>query len=315
MLIGFKTSPQDVDWATLDATWAEAGQLDSFDSAWMNDHLGQPGQERYGSSFESFTVLAALAHHVPRLWVGHTVLSNTFRHPSVLAKQATTMDHLTGGRFILGLGAGWHVWEHDAFGIPFPPIGERIDQLESAARIIKALGSPEAARPPGVTLDSEPWPLKEATNEPPPLTPGGPPLWLGGQKRRGLELAARYADGWNFPASSVPASNDNGFDEFIRRRDALFGACERAGRDPAAITLSVQLRAGDDAAGRRAAVEQSLAYARAGCGHLILTTPAGGGPSGLRMVAEQVVKPLRDALGWIPFEDDQAVPAGNHANG
>ncbi len=297
MLIGFKTSPQEVDWPTLDATWAAAGELSAFDSAWMNDHLGHPGQEQYGPSFESFTALAALAHHVPGLWLGHSVLSNTFRHPSVLAKQATTMDHVTGGRFILGLGAGWHEWEHEAFGIDFPAIGERIDRLAAAARIIKALGSEEAGRPPGVTLDSAPWPLKDATNEPPPLTRGGPPLWLGAQKPRGLELAARYADGWNYPASSVPASHDGSFQEFLARRADLFAACERVGRDPTTVTISVQLRAGDDGAARKAAVERAVAYAREGCAHMILTMPAALGPDGLATVAREVVEPLRERLG------------------
>jgi alkanesulfonate monooxygenase SsuD/methylene tetrahydromethanopterin reductase-like flavin-dependent oxidoreductase (luciferase family) len=295
VLIGFKTSPQEVDWPTLDAIWATAGELGAFDSAWMNDHLGFPGQERYGASFECFTALVALAHRVPGLWLGHTVLSNTFRHPAVLAKQATTMDHVTGGRFILGLGAGWHAWEHEAFGIQFPPIGERIDWLESAARIVKALGSDQAGKPPGVTLDSQPWPLKEATNEPPPLTRGGPPLWLGGQKARGLELAARHADGWNYPASSVPATHDGSFEEFLTRRDALFRACDRVGRDPATITISVQLRAGDDAAARKATVPAVLDYAREGCTHMILTMPAKFGADGLREVAEEVVGPVRYA--------------------
>ena len=296
MLIGFKTSPQEVDWATLDATWATAGELGTFDSAWMNDHLGHPGQDRYGQSFECFTVLTALAHRVPGLWLGHSVLSNTFRHPAVLAKQATAMDHITGGRFILGLGAGWHEWEHVAFGLGFPPIGERIDRLGSAARIIKALGSDEARQPPGVDLDAPPWALRGATNEPGPITPGGPPLWLGGQKPRGLELAARHADGWNYPASSVPASHDGSFDEFLSRRDALYRACERIGRDPATLTISVQLRGGDDAAGRRAAVEQSLGYGRESCAHLILTMPASLGPEGLRALAAEVVQPIRDAI-------------------
>jgi alkanesulfonate monooxygenase SsuD/methylene tetrahydromethanopterin reductase-like flavin-dependent oxidoreductase (luciferase family) len=312
MLIGFKTSPHEVDWATLDATWATAGELGAFDSGWSNDHLSHPGQERYGSSFEAFTMVTALAHRVPGLWVGHTVLANTFRHPSVLAKSATTMDHVTNGRFILGLGAGWHQWEHEAFGVELPPIGERITRLESAARIYRALMSDEARHPPGVTLDSDPWPLRGATNEPPPLTPGGPPLWLGGQKRRGFELAARYADGWNFPASAIPSSRDSPFDEFLRRRDQLLAACEQVGRDPSTLTISVQLRAGEDREAHRFAVEQGVGYAREGCGHLILTVNSAAGPDGLRTAAEQVVAPIRDQLG-DPVGGPGA-PARNHAN-
>ena len=95
--IGFKTSPQGVDWPTLDATWARAGELDVFESGWMNDHITNPSLDRGGSSWEAVTALAALIHRVPGLTVGHGVLSNTFRHPVVLAKQATLLDNATGG--------------------------------------------------------------------------------------------------------------------------------------------------------------------------------------------------------------------------
>src|SRR6185295_13899863 len=110
--IGIKTSPQAVDWATLDGAWARIGEHDVFDSVWMNDHLTNVAFERHGASLEALTAMAALAHRVPGKWLGHGVLSATFRHPAVLAKQATLLDHVTGGRFIVGLGAGWHVGEH-----------------------------------------------------------------------------------------------------------------------------------------------------------------------------------------------------------
>ncbi|MBI3750003.1 MAG: LLM class flavin-dependent oxidoreductase, partial [Chloroflexi bacterium] len=123
--IGIKTSPQDVDWATVDAAWARIGAHDVFESAWVNDHLTNARDARGGASLEALTTLAALAHHVPGKWLGIAVLSATFRHPAVLAKQLTVLDHVTGGRLIVGLGAGWHDPEHLPFGIPFPPIVER----------------------------------------------------------------------------------------------------------------------------------------------------------------------------------------------
>jgi len=144
--IGFKTSPQNVDWSTLDSTWARAAELGVFDSAWLNDHITDPAVEHGGPSWESLTLLAALAHRVPGLTVGHGVLSNTFRQPVLVAKAATLLDHVTGGRFILGLGAGWHEGEHVPFGIPLPPIRERFDRFESAVGTIKALFSDAAAR-------------------------------------------------------------------------------------------------------------------------------------------------------------------------
>jgi alkanesulfonate monooxygenase SsuD/methylene tetrahydromethanopterin reductase-like flavin-dependent oxidoreductase (luciferase family) len=290
--IGFKTSPQGVDWATLEATWAAAGELAVFDSAWANDHLTDPGVDRGGSSMEALTMVAALVHHVPGRWIGHAVLSNTFRHPAVLAKAATTLDHATGGRFILGLGAGWHEDEHAAYGIDLPPIGERISRLESAVRAIRALHSPEAATDAGVTLDDPWYPLRGAVNLPAPRTPGGPPIWLGGQGRRGLRMAAHLADGWSLPA--IPTTDVGAFAE---RRATILHELDAIGRDPAAFTFATQVPAGSDdpswAAARTAAIE----YVEAGATHVILGLRASLGPDGLRAVAREVAEPLREAFG------------------
>ena len=101
--VGFKTSPQAASWAQLDETWAAAGELDVFVAGWLNDHLTDM-TDAGGPSLEALTLLGTLVHRVPGKWVGHAVLSNTFRHPAVVAKAATVLDHATGGRFVLGLG-------------------------------------------------------------------------------------------------------------------------------------------------------------------------------------------------------------------
>ena len=292
MKIGFRTSPQNTDWASLEAAWAEAGRHDVFDSGWLNDHLSDPGRDQGGPSFESMTALAALAQLVPGKAVGQTVLAATFRHPAMLAKEAVTLDHLTGGRYILALGAGWHAWEHEAFGIDLPPIGERFDRYESTIRVLRALFGDTARQAPGVTLDAPPYRLDGAVMEPGPVRAGGPPIWLGGQGPRGLRLAARYADGWNF-ASNLDGSADG----FVTRRDELLRACEAIGRDPAELTLSAQIIIPGDPAGRRAALERAMGFVRAGAGHIMLTTPAREGAAGIRRLALDVAAPLRDAFG------------------
>jgi alkanesulfonate monooxygenase SsuD/methylene tetrahydromethanopterin reductase-like flavin-dependent oxidoreductase (luciferase family) len=292
MKIGFRTSPQNTDWASLEAAWAEAGRHDVFDSGWLNDHLSDPGRDQGGPSFESMTALAALARLVPGKAVGQTVLAATFRHPAMLAKEAVTLDHLTGGRYILALGAGWHAWEHEAFGIELPPIGERFDRYESTIRVIRALFGDAAREAPGVTLDAPPYRLDGAVMEPGPVQPGGPPIWLGGQGPRGLRLAARYADGWNF-ASNLDGSADG----FVTRRDELLRACQAIGRDPAELTLSAQIIIPGDPAARRAALERAMGFVRAGAGHIMLTTPAREGAAGIRRLAVEVAAPLRDAFG------------------
>ncbi len=219
--IGFRISATEtagLDWARLDATWALAGELDVFDAGWLSDHLSNAGLERGGGSFEALTTAAALAHRVSGKWIGIAVAANTFRQPAVLAKSATVLDIVTGGRFILGLGAGWHEGEHDSLGIPLPPLGERFDRYESAVRVLAALFSDAARDEPGVTLDDPFYPLHGAVNQPSPISPGGPQIWLGGQRRRGIALAVRYAAGWPMPGN--------------RRNDVAYFS-EKRERDPA----------------------------------------------------------------------------------
>lgn len=291
MRVGFRTSPQDVSWSQLEDGWAEAGRHDVFDSGWMNDHLGLPGRDRGGSSFEPLTALAALARHVPGKTIGQTVLSATFRHPAILAREALTLDHITGGRYVLGIGAGWHAWEHHAFGIDLPPIGERLTRLEAQVRIIRALFSEAAQVEPGVRVEVPPYRLDGATQEPPPIHPGGPPIWLGAQGPRGLRIAARVADGWNY------ASNlDGTLEGFIERRDIVLRECEAIGRDPAEIELSVQVVIPSEGEPRRAATQAAIDYGRAGAAHILLTTPGRDGAAGIRRLAMEVAAPIRDEL-------------------
>jgi alkanesulfonate monooxygenase SsuD/methylene tetrahydromethanopterin reductase-like flavin-dependent oxidoreductase (luciferase family) len=289
--LGFRTQPQNTDWASLEAAWAEAGQHDVFDSGWLNDHLTDPNRDRGGPSFESMTTLAALAHLVPGKSVGQTALAATFRHPALLAKEAVTLDHLTDGRYILVLGAGWHVDEHGSFGIDLPPLRERFDRFEATIRVLRALFSDAARTEPGVSLDAPPYRLDRALMEPGPVRAGGPPIWLGGQGPRGLSLAARYADGWNY-ASNLAGTVEG----FIERRDRLLGECDAIGRDPAELTLSVQIVIPDDAPGRRHATEQAVRYGRAGAAEILLTTWARNGAAGIRRLATEVAAPLRDTF-------------------
>lgn len=292
--IGFKTSPQDVDWATIDATWARAGELagepgGGFDSGWLNDHLTNMDPATPGPSLEALTLLASLVHHVPGLLVGHAVLSNTFRHPMLLAKAAVVLDHATGGRFVLGLGAGWFEGEHEPFGIDLPPIGRRIDRLVSAVETLRLLFSPAAGASPGVTRDDPFYPLAGAINAPSPLTPGGPPLYLGGQGPRGIRLAARTAAGW-----LQPGTHAGNTAYFVEKRAELLAALEAEGRDPATFDFVGQVGTGTTAASRGEATAAAIALAEAGATHVILGMPAGLGPAGLDDVVRDCLQPLRE---------------------
>ena len=293
--IGFRVSPIDqtaLDWPRLAASWALAGETGLFHAGWVSDHLTDASRERGGPGLESLTTLAALASRVPGMWLGVAVASNTFRHPSVLAKQAAVLDNVTGGRFILGFGAGWHVGEHEQFGIPLPPIAERFDRFESAIGVLRALFSDTARRPPGVSRVDPFYPLREATLEPGTIRPGGPPLWLGVTKQRGVRLAARFAEGW-----PMPGNRPGDLPYFAEKRDEIRRAIEQAGRDPDEFTFAAQLTCGETDADLRRARETARAFLSAGANHLILAVPARLGPDGVGRTAAEVAAPLRDAIG------------------
>jgi alkanesulfonate monooxygenase SsuD/methylene tetrahydromethanopterin reductase-like flavin-dependent oxidoreductase (luciferase family) len=276
--IGFKTSQTDVDWPTLLATWEQADEMPVFDSGWVFDHFVSLATGD-GPCHEGWTVATALAARTRRLQFGHLVLSNTYRHPALLARMAATLDTVAEGRFVLGLGAGWHQEEHDMYGWTMPPIGERISMMESAVRVLRAMWS----SPFGATLDAPPYRLENATCNPPPTTPGGPPIWLGSQgMRRGLRITAELADGWNHTGD--PST-------FVAKRDALLRHCEAVGRDPSEIEISAQAFLRGD---YEALLETATGLGKAGAHHLVLLMPAADGPDGLRRLAERVAEPLRD---------------------
>ena len=288
--IGFRisvTGSAGLDWPGLDATWARAGEFAAFDAGWMSDHLSDATLETGGVAFEPFTTLAALAHRVPGRWLGVAVASATFRHPALVAKAATVLDNVTGGRFVLGMGAGWHAGEHEAFGVPLPPVRHRFDRLEAALGTIAALFGPDAAPGRGVTRDDPHFPLRDATNEPSPLRPGGPAIWLGGQRRRGIELAVRFAEGW-----PMPGNRPGDVSYFAEKRDEIRGALEAVGRDPDDFTFAAQLDCGTTAASRSTSLTIARRFVAAGANHVILGMPADAGPDGLAAMAREVAEPL-----------------------
>jgi alkanesulfonate monooxygenase SsuD/methylene tetrahydromethanopterin reductase-like flavin-dependent oxidoreductase (luciferase family) len=290
--VSFKTSPQRVDWATLDATWTLAGELGGWDGAWLNDHLTDMDPDVPGASLEAFTLAATLAHRVPGVRIGHAVLSNTFRHPVLVAKAAIVMDHATRGHFALGLGAGWFEGEHEPFGIPLPPVGERISRLVSAVEVMQALWSPEAASPPGVTRPDPYYPLAGAVCAPGPFTPGGPPVILGGQKPRGIALAARRAAGWILTGTEAGQ-----VDYFAEKRDLILRALEDEDRDPATFELIGQVHCGPDAASRTEALARAREMVAAGATEIVIGVPAALGPAVLEQAWHDVHRPLREHFG------------------
>ena len=236
--------------------WATKAEALGFDSVWISDHFFY-SYSRYGvsehaylGSLEPLTTLAAVAAATERVRLGSLVLCTSFRHPALLAKAAVSLDLLSGGRFDLGVGAGWLAEEYEAFGYPFGTVGERFAVLEDTLVVLRALF--EGA---SVSHDGPSATLREAVLLPAPER--RPPTWLGGKGGpRLLGLAARHADGWNTVWRWSP-------DAYREKVEDVRRACEAEGRDPASFRLSVGLHSliGEDEAASRAAFERGRAAA------------------------------------------------------
>ncbi len=184
-----------------------------FDSVWLTDHL----QFRDEPLFEGWTALTYQAALHPQFKFGHAVLAQSFRNPALLAKMSATLQYLTTGRFILGIGAGWKEDEYTAYGYDFPTAGQRLGELEESLQIINALWREKQA-----TIEGKYYRVVNAYCEPKPEPL--PPIVIGGTKPRILRLIARYADWWN--VSGVGIDNYRFFVQESER------ACEDVGRDP-----------------------------------------------------------------------------------
>ena len=234
--IGFQVWGQYVSWSELMAIGREIDEL-GFDELWSNDHLlpqaaggvGALGQLE-GPVFEGWSILFGWAGITRQARMGCLVSGGGYRNPGLLVKMATALDHATGGRAALGLGAGWFEREHRAFGFEFPPVGQRLDRLEDAAAISRGLldGS-------SVTHDGTWFGTVDARNDPPPVQ-SRLPLAIGGSgEKRTLRIVARYADIWN-------ADQDDP-ESFRRRSGILDEHCRAVGRDPASIERTAGLPA------------------------------------------------------------------------
>jgi len=187
-----------------------------FDSAWVIDHLQFGDQD----VLEGFTTLAFMAARHPQLRFGHTVVCQSFRNPALLAKMAATLQFLSGGRFILGIGAGWHEEEYRAYGYDFLPAAVRVEQLDEMLQIVKALWTQETA-----TVHGKHFRVTEARCQPKPDPL--PPIMIGAFKPKMLRLTARHADWWNVSSTGPNA--------YRRMAAELERACAELGRDPATL--------------------------------------------------------------------------------
>lgn len=226
--LGVHTGQQDIEMDELREVW---NFVDShgwdFISVW--DHFYEaPPLDGSHPCFEAIAAMAVLAAETERVRIGCHVFCMNYRNPALLAKSIMTIDHISHGRVELGVGAGWHVQEHAAYGYPFDPPKERLDRLEEGVEVLRSLFTNERT-----THSGRYYQMQDATLFPRPVQPRIPIVVGGRGEKRTLRIAARHADGWNVPYINV--------EEFERLNGVLDMWCEREDRDPATIERSVNL--------------------------------------------------------------------------
>ncbi|MHB1835894.1 MAG: TIGR03560 family F420-dependent LLM class oxidoreductase [Solirubrobacteraceae bacterium] len=216
---------------------AQACERHGIPALFRSDHyMNLDGQHPERGSLDAWATLSALAAVTTTLRLGTLVSPATFRHPSELAKVVATADHVSGGRVELGLGAGWHEREHEAYGFPFASTRERMDVLEEQLAIV--LGAWTQAP---FSFAGEHYTLRDLDAQPKPVQRPHPPLIMGGAAGpRSVALAARHADEYNTAFATL--------DEVCRRRDAVLRACEQAGREPLPFSIMTGVVVGADEA-------------------------------------------------------------------
>jgi probable F420-dependent oxidoreductase len=270
---------------------ARAAESVGFDTIWLGDHLlyRWPGRDPRGP-WEAWTMLAGIAAATTRIGLGPLVASTAFHAPAMLAKQAATVDEISGGRLVLGLGAGWNETEFAAFGFPFD---HRIDRFEEAFTIIRTL-----LREGHIDFDGRWYQARDCELLPRPARPNGPPILIGSSGPRMLRITMPYADAWNVWYADT-ANSPAGLAPILARVDE---ACREAGRDPSQVerTVAVLVRMaggtgrvmGDTVAGAMAALEGSPDAIAAG-----LRAYAALGVAEVQLVVDPITQASIEALG------------------
>ena len=262
---------------------ARACEQHGIPSLFRSDHyMNLDGQHPERGSLDAWGTLCGLAAETSTLRLGTMVSPATFRHPSMLAKIVTTADHISGGRIDLGLGAGWHEREHEAYGFPFAPTKERMDVLEEQLQIVLGNWGDEP-----FTFEGAHYALRDLDAQPKPVQRPHPPLIIGGSGgARSAALAARYADEYNTPFATA--------DDVRGRREAVVKACEDAGREPLPFSIMTGVIVGRDEAELRERVGRLAAVIGQDADELLSAPPPAWIVATLDEATERLLA-LRDA--------------------
>ena len=284
---GIMTAPMQVDYQDVLRVWREADAVPEIEHAWLFDHLLPIGGDPVGPVFEGWTLLSALAAQTERLRLGLLVTSNRFRPPAVLAKIATTVDIVSGGRLDFGIGAGSRPSvptarrEYEAHGLPYHDAAHAVGSLAEACTIIRRLWTEDAP----FDVDGTYHHLVGAFGNPKPVQRPHPPIVIGGRAASTLRVVAEHADVWNIPGGDIADATG---------RSALLDRfCAEIGRDPASITRSMHLGVSyERPEDTRDAIAQAV---DAGFAHVVLGLSAPYPAGVARWVADELVTAWRAA--------------------
>jgi len=259
MRIGLDTAQHQLTWTEL-VERVQFAESAGFDGAGVFDHFTPLYGAANGPCMEGWTLLAGLAAVTSRIRLGVLVTGITYRHPSILATEAITVDQISNGRLEIGMGAAWHEPEHEQLGVPFPPLKERAERLEEGVQVMRLLMTKDRA-----TFAGRHYQLNKASYYPRPVQRPHPPIWIGaGGEQLMLPIVARQADAWHAFGSD---------DSLARKSRLLDQLAEKAGRDPKVILRSASLSLSRpwDQVRRRASQLRA-----AGFGYLIAEWPSEG---------------------------------------
>ncbi len=259
MRFGLDIAQQRMTWND-NADRARFADALGFDGIWGFDHFQPMYGDGPGECFEAMTTLAAWSGITTNVRLGVLVAGMTYRHPSVFATEAMTIDHASGGRLELSYGAAWFEEEHVALGIPFPELKRRVDAFEEAVQIVRGLLTTD-----GFTFEGEHFQTHDATIRPRAVQSPHPPIWIGASgEARMMPIAARYADVWHcFGPPSV----------LTEKSERISAHAEVAGRDPASILRAASISLENDLDTIAHHIDK---WTDAGFGYLVCGWPAGG---------------------------------------
>lgn len=279
---GIMTAPMQVEYHDILRVWREADEIPEIEHAWLFDHLLPIAGEMDGPILEGWTLLSALAAQTARLRLGLLVTSNRFRPPAMLAKIATTVDIVSGGRLDFGIGAGSRPGlaparhEYEAHGLPYDDFGDSVESLAEACAVIRRLWTADEPFDfAGARVR-----LIGAIANPKPVQRPHPPIVIGGRSKAVLRVVAEHGDLWNIPGGDIA--------DAVERSALLDGYCAEIGRDPASVVRSIFLPVSyARPAETRASIEEALG---AGFGHIVLGLSAPYPAGVARWVADELVR-------------------------